>query len=127
MEVIKQICNKVAIIEKGKIIDSGKVIDLFSKPANKRTKHFVEYDYKLPEDIYKGHLMSLTFTSEVACTAIISKISRRYSIDINVISGNIDYIQGEPLGKLCVEIPKDYDIDEIKSEFEQYNVRVEVI
>ncbi|MGP1488811.1 methionine ABC transporter ATP-binding protein [Peptoanaerobacter stomatis] len=127
MEVIKQICNKVAIIEKGKIIDSGKVIDLFSKPSNERTKHFVEYDYKLPEGIYKGHLMSLTFTSEVACTAIISKISRRYSIDINVISGNIDYIQGEPLGKLCVEIPKDYDIDEIKSEFEQYNVRVEVI
>ena len=32
MEVIKQICNKVAIIEHGKIIDSGKVIDLFSKP-----------------------------------------------------------------------------------------------
>ena len=40
MEVIKQICNKVAIIEHGKIIDSGRVIDLFSKPANEKTKHF---------------------------------------------------------------------------------------
>lgn len=127
MEVIKQICNKVAIIEYGKIIDSGRVIDLFSKPANEKTRHFVEFDYNIPQDIIKGNLLSLTFTGDLATTGIISKVSRQYGIDISIISGNIDYIQGEPLGKLCIEVPKEYDIDTIKSEFEQFNVRAEVI
>lgn len=127
MEVIKQICNKVAIIEYGKIIDSGRVIDLFSKPASEKTKHFVEFDYNIPKNIIKGNLLSLTFTGDLATTGIISKVSRQYGVDISIISGNIDYIQGEPLGKLCIEVPKEYDIDTIKSEFEQFNVRVEVI
>ena len=127
MEVIKQICNKVAIIEYGKIIDSGRVIDLFSKQASEKTKLFVEFDYIIPNNILKGYLLSLTFTGDLATTGIISKVARQYGVDISIISGNIDYIQGEPLGKLCIEVPKEYDIDTIKSEFEQFNVRVEVI
>ena len=127
MEVIKQICNKVAIIERGKIIDSGRVIDLFSKPANEKTKHFVEFDYNIPTKMIRGNLLSLTFTGETATTGIISKISRQYNVDISIISGNIDYIQGEPLGKLCVEVPKEYDLSAIKADFEQFNVRVEEI
>lgn len=127
MEVIKHICNKVAIIERGKIIDSGRVIDLFSKPANERTKHFVEFDYNIPTKMIRGNLLSLTFTGDTATTGIISKISRQYNVDISIISGNIDYIQGEPLGKLCVEVPKEYDLSAIKADFQQYNVRVEEI
>ena len=68
MEVIKQICNKVAIIEHGKIIDSGRVIDLFSKPANEKTKHFVEFDYNIPNEMIRGNLLSLTFTGDTATT-----------------------------------------------------------
>lgn len=127
MEVIKQICNKVAIIEYGKIIDSGRVIDLFSKPASEKTKHFVEYDYNIPVNMVKGNLLSLTFTGDVATTGVISKVSRQYGVDISILSGNIDYIQGEPLGKLCVEVPKEYDINMIKQDFEQFNIRVEAL
>lgn len=127
MEVIKQICNKVAILDDGKIIKAGKVIDLFSEKSDEATTHFTDYDYNIPPNLDKQRLLFLTFTTKDAQEAIISKISRKLNVDLNIISGSIEYIQDEPLGKLCISIDDKTDKKELIKIFNEYNVRVEEV
>lgn len=115
MQVIKEICTKVAIMESGKIIESGKTIDIFSNPKEDITKNFIEMSGKLEESIevlkkdqnfyplkIGEYLVRLTYVGESAKEAIISKIYSEYKVSTNIIAGKVEYIQDEPLGNLIV-------------------------
>ncbi|PAB59255.1 methionine ABC transporter ATP-binding protein [Anaeromicrobium sediminis] len=102
MEVIKEICNKVAILEGGRVIEEGNTIDIFSKPGNKSTKHFVEDNQVIPENMLHGNIISLSYTEKSVSEPIISRISREFNIDVNIISGKIEYVQNTPIGKLTI-------------------------
>lgn len=126
MEVIRQVCNKVAIIDGGKIRISGDVIDVFSSPGDEVTRHFIEKEYHLPEQLQREKLIYITFTGESAMEALISTASRQLNLDINIISGNIDYIQGSPLGKLCVQVDGDENIKKLVEFLISQKVKAEV-
>ncbi|SHJ74010.1 methionine ABC transporter ATP-binding protein [Paramaledivibacter caminithermalis] len=128
MDVIKEICDYVTILEGGEIIEEGNTIDVFSKPSNEITKHFVESPNYLPKDLVDDITMSLSFMKGSAKIPIISKLIKEFDIDVNILSGQIEYIQNEPLGKLTIGISNISDnLDDIISYFESNNVKVEVI
>lgn len=128
MEVIKEICNKVAILEGGFVIEEGNTIDIFSKPGNNSTKHFVEDKHVLPEYTLQGHVLNLTFTGKSANEPILSRISRKFDIDVNIISGKIEYIQNMPIGKLTIGLDVDKPLfNLIINYLEENNIEIEVI
>lgn len=115
MQVIKEICNKVAVLDSGKIVENGSAIDIFSKPNHKITKKFVSGLFqtekindlletksisKILED--NGVIVKLLFTGVSANDAFISIISRKFNINASIIFGNIEIVQGEPIGCLFV-------------------------
>ncbi len=115
MSVIKEVCNKVAVLNQGEIVEQGSVIDIFSHPKNEITKEFVGSVFQ-NEKIYKllqvpsiskiiennGVVAKLVFTGSSANEAYISEISRKYNINSSIIFGNIEVIQNEPVGCLFV-------------------------
>lgn len=104
MEVIKAICNKVAILEAGKVLVQGDTTELFTSKTEEKTRHFfgeVEAPNCLP---VKGTRLLLTFAKGSAKFPILSKLIRQFEIDINIISGNIESIQDEVVGKLLIEL-----------------------
>lgn len=128
MDVIKEICNKVTILESGKIIDSGNTIDLFSSPSQEKTRHFVDNDKYYPVSSGSGYTLRLGFTKGSAGEPIISQIIKRFGVDVNIIWGSIEYIQEIPIGKLLINCDAQANIiDEIIDFLEKSNVRVEVI
>lgn len=128
MDVIKEICNKVTILESGKIIDSGNTVDLFSNPSLEKTKHFVDDEKYLPLDLISGYTLRLSFTKGSAGEPIISQIIKNFGVDINIIWGNIEFIQEKPIGKLLIKCDTSTIIlREIIDFLEKSNVRVEVI
>ncbi|QEK12993.1 methionine ABC transporter ATP-binding protein [Crassaminicella thermophila] len=128
MEVIKEICNRVAILEGGYIIEEGHTIDIFSKPGNNVTKHFVDQEQNLPKQYLKGKILNLSFTDGSAGDPIISKLIRKFDIDVNILSGKIEYIQEKPIGKLTIQINVDcHELSNIISYFEENNVKAEVL
>lgn len=128
MEVIKEICNRVAILEGGQVVEEGFTIDIFSKPGTELTRHFVEQVQELPEGLKSGKILALSFTDNSAGQPIIARLIKEFDIDVNIISGKIEYIQEKPIGKLVVEVPVDcHRLSTIIQYLERNHVRVEVL
>ncbi|HHY90574.1 MAG TPA: methionine ABC transporter ATP-binding protein [Clostridiales bacterium] len=128
MEVIKEICNRVAILESGRIIEEGNTIDIFSQPGNDITKHFVDQSQPLPEEFLKGNVLNLSFMNGSAQEPIISKVVKTFNVDVNILSGKIEFIQEKQIGKLTVEINVEpHQLHDIIQFLEDNRVRVEVM
>ena len=122
MSVVKDICDRAAVMEQGEVIEQGYVYDLFSNPKTKLTKSFMEtannfgsfFDI-LDEkgslaDVADGtHIYLLTYTGDAAGKALMSEIYKKFTVESNILYGNIDYIKGKPLGKLAVNLTGDKD------------------
>ena len=110
MEVIKRICNKVAVIEKGEIVENGLVADVFSDPKHPTTKHFLQStSHEIPEDFFKNisagcKLLRLRFKGKTAGEPIIAQIVRKFNVDANILLGWIDNLQTLIVGTLIIEL-----------------------
>lgn len=141
MSVVKDICDKAAVMEQGAVIEQGNVYDLFSNPKTKLTKSFMEtannfgsFFEILDEkgslaDVEDGtHIYLLTYTGEATGKALMSELYKRFSVEANILYGNIDYIKGKPLGKLAVNLTGDKDkIEEAVEYIKQSGVQLEVL
>ena len=117
MAVIKEICDRVGIMENGYVKEIGSVVDIFSHPKENITKNFVAttsninkiYDL-INENAPITHLeknemmILLNYSTGNTDQALISEISRDYQVNANVIFGNIEVLQGQPLGRLVVKL-----------------------
>ena len=115
MEVVKDICDKVAVMEHGSVVEEGETIEVFSHPRKPVTKSFIEtagsigkiYDL-IAEDspitrLAPGQKMYLlTYSTDTTREAIISYVSRTYDVDASVSFGNVEVLKDKPLGKLVV-------------------------
>lgn len=114
MAVVKAICDQVAVMEAGRIVEQGRVFDVFTRPAHDTTRRFVAEvigtsmpqttlaRLRAPGNGETRHLLRLLFAGPCSSRAVISEASRRFGIDINIISGRIDEIGGEPFGTMAV-------------------------
>lgn len=112
MNVIREICNKVAVMEKGRIIEQGNLVDIFANPKQETTNNFVRtvvHD-KVPESILKqfkkieeNKLLELKFIGNNAKQAIMADASRENNVDINVLYANFTELQKDILGYITVE------------------------
>ncbi|TYP49246.1 methionine ABC transporter ATP-binding protein [Thermosediminibacter litoriperuensis] len=117
MNVIKQICNKVAVIEKSRVVEQGPLLEIFSNPTTEIARNFLKSVTlsQLPEELKDritnlnhGHLedkiVKISFFGEITAQPVISDIVRKFDVDANILYGNIDHIQGTPCGTLVVEL-----------------------
>ena len=141
MAVIKEICHRVAIMEDGRVVEEGDVYSIFSQPREDVTRAFIDTTSPL-QKIYRiiqedadvvrltpgQQILRLRFKRESAARALVSDISRRYGIDMNIIFGDIQIIQNAPLGGLVVIASGEEEQLRQATEYLQHNgVDVEVI
>ena len=101
MEVVKEVCDRVAVIENGEIIEEGSMIDVFTDPQKPTTKDFV----KSINNVEGSKLIvRLSFIGNSAGDPIVSGMVKKFDVDINIIYGNIDSLKDIPFGTLVIEI-----------------------
>ena len=141
MSVVKDICDRVAIMDAGTVIEIGDTVDVFSKPQQTLTKDFIETAtnirkiYELIEEdseltrLRDGEKMILlTYSGTSTGDPLISYLSKVFDVRANIIYGNIDYLKGKPLGKLVVTLSGEPNrIDEALTYINSQGVEVEVI
>lgn len=109
MEVIKQICNKVAVLDKGEIVEKGSLAEVFTDPKHPMTAHFLQNTiHEIPPHFFKESspyrkLMRLHFKGINAGEPIISQIIKRFAIEANILLGWIDCLQTVTVGTLIIE------------------------
>ena len=140
MEVIKDVCNKVAVMEDGEVVEEGSILEIFSNPKTRIAREFVAHtlhyenlddliNQDFMKDIHKYELTAkISFVGQATGQAFISKISIEYGIYASILYGNIEIIQGVSLGNLVVRFTgNEVKIKEAISFLEQNNVKVEVM
>lgn len=113
MAVIREICDRVAVIEAGKIIEEGTVFDVFSSPKTETARNFVSsvMNDQIPDSIKEiveknaglQKIFRINFIGNSAGQPLLSQLAKKFDIHVNVLFGNITELQGTPFGNLIVE------------------------
>lgn len=134
MEVVKEVCDKVAIMQDGKVIEENTVENLFKSPKTKTAKAFISSTHSsLDEEVvnprdFNGKLIRLAFMGESSKQPIVSRLIKTFHIDVNILSGSIDTLQATNIGHLILElIGGDEELDKALDYLKNENINVEVI
>ena len=113
MEVVKEVCNRVAIMSDGRIVEEGGVHHIFADPKNEITKELISYvhqqtDTEIDYLHHKGKkIVKVKFLGTSTQEPIISKVIKEYGIDISVLGGTIDKLATMNIGHLYLELDGD--------------------
>ena len=111
MEVVRDCCQQVAVIDNGAVAETGSVREIFSAPKSEVTKDFLMHINPLnPEDTQlirwskSGGAYTLRFSGELTSEPVLSKISRDYGIEFNICAGGMQKVGETVVGTLIVDI-----------------------
>lgn len=120
MNVVKQICERVVVMNQGEIVEAGDVVDIFCRPQSETTKALIGNvaARDLPESIIEVcrrarsraesgrsvHLLRFAYIGSEVTQPVISECSRLYNVDMNILRGTVDDLHGRTLGTLTVLI-----------------------
>lgn len=141
MAVVKEICNRVAVMEHGKVVEEGEVFSVFSAPKEKVTRDFIKTTsnlQKIEELIASGSpvvalkpgelIVRLSYIEKNASEPLISSVTEKFGIILNIIFADVEIVQNAPIGGTVAIISGDSDkIDKALQYLIEKNVGVEVI
>ena len=132
MKVVKEICDRMAVMQDGRVVEEGEVYDIFSNPQTELTKEFISsvVSFEVPQpilDACTGRIMKVLFRGNVAGEGVITDTIQQFNVKGNFLHGSIEYIQERPLGLFLMELKgAPIDIDQAVSYMEDRGAQVEV-
>lgn len=136
LEVVKGICDHVAVLDHGKMIECGSVVDVFSKPETELARQLLHppMDLDLPArpehlaDDQQHVFIKLNFTAEDSDRPVITDLIRNHDVSVNIIRANIENIQQTAFGyTVCELIGSAEQVEAAMRYFGEHDVSVEVL
>ncbi|WP_165460334.1 methionine ABC transporter ATP-binding protein MetN [Atlantibacter sp.] len=140
MDVVKRICDCVAVISNGELIEQDTVSEVFSHPKTPLAQQFIQSTLHLdiPEDYVQRlqasetagsvPLLRLEFTGKSVDAPLLSETARRYNVNNNIISAQMDYAGGVKFGIMLAEMHGSSDETQSAIAYlQQHHVKVEVL
>lgn len=119
MSVIKDICEKVTLLDQGKLVVSGKVDEMFLNQPEELKTFLGEEQIKIKDG---GVNVQIMLSEDTSSSLIISQMSRDLGIDLKIVNGEMERYRDKYLGSLIINFP-----DEHQKEVEQYLENTDVI
>jgi D-methionine transport system ATP-binding protein len=131
MDVIRRVCDRVAVLDAGHVVELGSVADVFLHPQHPTTRRFVaEADHREgrgPEYAgVPGKLFRLSFRGETTYSPLLSRVVRDTGVEYNLLSGRVDRIKDEPYGQLTLAMHGDR-LDEALAQLRSAGVDIEEV
>ena len=114
MDVVRRVCDRVAVLDAGRIVEHGTVADVFLHPQHATTRRFV--NEALPEEAageqvpyhhVPGRILRLSFRGEATWSPTLGRVTRETGVDFNILAGRIDRIKDLPYGQLTLAMHGD--------------------
>ncbi|AZP04112.1 methionine ABC transporter ATP-binding protein [Jeotgalibaca ciconiae] len=115
MQVVKEICNKVAVMEDGYVIEKGSLLEIFTSPQNQLTKDFINTATHVDQGIEtvlthptllnlkeNDVLAKLSFVGGSTSEPLIAKLNNSFQVQGNILFGNVEILQDTPVGTLLL-------------------------
>lgn len=125
MEVIKEVCEKVALIDGGKIVAEGPVKDLFLKSGGPLKKFLGDQEENsvLPTT---GINVKLFFHGEISEDTLITSMARDIGVDFSIVWGKLEKFREDILGSLVINLKKE-DEEKVFKYLKDRNIVWEVL
>lgn len=141
MQVVKEICHRVAVMEDGVIVEEGELLQIFANPKAQVTKDFIATVFQLnrtyelletepiANSLHENEIIAkISFVGEKTNQAFMSEVSRRFVVDASILFGNIEMVQGVPVGNLIVKLSGAPDpIRQAIAYLQKHEIPVEVL
>lgn len=115
MQIVKDICNRVAVMQEGSLIEEGSVLDIFSNPREDLTKDFIKTATGIEEALIKikqqeivknlpanAALVQLKYAGKSTDEPILNNLYKKYQVTANILYGNIEILEKTPVGEMIV-------------------------
>lgn len=133
MDVIRRVCDRVAVMDAGQIVEQGSVADVFLHPQHPTTKRFVQEDEHVDEGEQRddfahvsGRIVRLTFQGEATYAPLLGTVARETGVDYSILAGRIDRIKDVPYGQLTLALIGG-DMQAAFARFKAADVHMEVL
>ena len=120
MQVVKEICNKVAVMENGCVVESNDIVSIFSQPQQPLTKDFIRTATHIDQalttilehpklaDLDKNQeLIEFSYVGDQTNEPLIAQLYSQYQVYTNILYGNVEIVQNVPIGHLIVVLSGD--------------------
>ncbi len=141
MAVVKEICNRVAVMDHGKVVEEGSVFSVFATPKEPITRDFIKTTSNLQkiEELIADdspvvalkpgeRIVRLSYVERNPSEPLISLITQKFGITLNIIFADVEIVQNAPIGGTVAIFSGDSgQIDAALTYLKEKNVGVEVI
>ncbi|WP_223192535.1 methionine ABC transporter ATP-binding protein [Paenibacillus sedimenti] len=139
MQVIRAICDRVAVMERGLVVETGKVLDVFLKPQHAVTKEFVGQVSDLGfaqqaetaglQSLQNGKRIRITYIGSKTYEPILFETVKSTNVSFAILQGTISAMKHVPYGQLVVELTggEPHEIDTVIAKLKQEGIDVEVL
>lgn len=117
MAVIREICNRVAIIERGVLVENGFVEDIFNHPKSQAARELILRDLpelrenantpELPERIQTDRKLRIVFSESSAFEPVIANMILKFNSPVNILRANTKNVAGYAKGEMILGLPDD--------------------
>ena len=107
MAVIRQICNKVAILDGGKLVEQGTVDDVFMHTKSAAGKRLFGILPENEDDVPTKPALRIVFDGAAADQPIISRLVKDLGFDVNILAADMHQFNGKTYGQMMVARPED--------------------
>lgn len=133
MNVIKQICDRVAVMSYGELLELDNVFNIFTRPRHEFTKSLVNHTISLdlpPRLLHDKtkRILKIVYSGDKAEEAVISDTVKKFDVHLNILHGKIEYITNKPFGVLIVQLGGNLEnVSKAENYLKERTFEVEVI
>ena len=137
MEVVRDACERVAVIENGHVVETGLVKDIFTNPKTETTRDFIKSikENSGTESARDGDIVKwsdkngsflLHFVGETTGEPILSKAAKEFNVGFNILAAGISHLPDEDVGYMeCDIIGDESEVERVTGWLQENNVRVQ--
>ena len=117
MSVVQEICDKVAVLERGSLVETGTVEELFRNPKTDEARKLVFSGRSQIKEMKGKRLVRVTFREKSSFEPVIANLVLTYRTPVNILYADTKNINGQAQGEMILQLP---ELEEVADKMIQY-------
>ena len=117
MSVVQEICDKVAVLERGSLVETGTVEELFRNPKTDEARKLVFSGRTQIKEMKGKRLVRVTFREKSSFEPVIANLVLTYRTPVNILYADTKNINGQAQGEMILQLP---ELEEVADKMIQY-------